>query len=301
MPLRGVFPPLVTPFREDGGLDEEAFEANLERYAAFDLAGYLVLGSNGEAQSLDEDEKLRLLRATRRRAGGRQVLAGTGLESTRATLELTRRAADAGADAALVLTPHYFRPQMTPDALRRHFEAVAEASPIPVLLYTVPQFTGVPCPPSLPAALSGHPRVQGMKDSSGDVALLGRIVASVPESFAVLCGSAPVFYPSLCAGAAGGVLAVACCAPRPAAALFRAFERGDHRSARRIQQALTPLAAAVTSTHGVPGLKAAMDVAGFRGGFPRPPLLPYEPALRGDLHQLLEQAEAAVDGGTLPG
>lgn len=301
MPFRGVFPPLVTPFREDGALDEEAFEANLERYAAYDLAGYLVLGSNGEAQSLDEDEKLRLVRATRRRARGRQVLAGTGLESTRATLELTRRAADAGADAALVLTPHYFRPQMTSDALRRHFEAVAEASPIPVLLYTVPQFTGVPCPPGLPAALSGHPRLEGIKDSSGDVALLGRIVASVPESFAVLCGSAPVFYPALCAGAAGGVLAVACCSPRPAAAIYRAFERGDHRASRRIQEALTPLATAVTSSHSVPGLKAAMEVAGFHGGFPRPPLLPFDPAGRGELHRLLEQAEAAVDGGPLSG
>ncbi|HET7291715.1 MAG TPA: dihydrodipicolinate synthase family protein [Vicinamibacteria bacterium] len=301
MTLRGVIPPLVTPFREDGSLDEEAFEANLERYAAFDLAGYLVLGSNGEAGSLDEDEKLRLLRAARRRAAGRTVMAGTGLESTRATQELTRRAADAGADAALVLTPHYYRPQMTQDVLTRHFEAVAEASPIPVLLYTVPQFTGVSCPPGLPAALAAHPRVRGIKDSSGDVALLGRIVASVPEAFSVLCGSAPVFYPALCAGAAGGVLAVACCAPRPAAALFRAFERGDHRSARRIQEALTPLAAAVTATHGVPGLKAAMDVAGFRGGWPRPPLLPFDPAGRGELHGLLEQAEAAVDGGTLPG
>jgi 4-hydroxy-2-oxoglutarate aldolase len=299
--LRGVFPPLVTPFREDGALDEEAFEANLERYAAFDLAGYLVLGSNGEAQSLDEDEKLRLVRATRRGAAGRLVLAGTGLESTRATLELTRRAADAGADAALVLTPHYFRPQMTQEALRRHFEAVAEASPVPVLLYTVPQFTGVPCPPALPAELSSHPRVGGIKDSSGDVALLGRIVASVPESFAVLCGSAPVFYPSLCAGAAGGVLAVACCAPRPAAALFRSFERGDHRSARRIQESLTPLATAVTSAHGVPGLKAAMEVAGFRGGAPRPPLVPFDPAGRGELHRLIERAEAAVDTATLPG
>lgn len=301
MSLRGVIPPLVTPFREDGALDEEAFEANLERYAAFDLAGYLVLGSNGEAQSLDEDEKLRLVRAVRRRCAGRTVLAGTGLESTRATLALTRQAADAGADAVLVLTPHYFRPQMTLDVLKRHFEAVAEASPIPVLLYTVPQFTGVPCPPGLPAALSGHPRVRGIKDSSGDVALLGRIVASVPESFAVLCGSAPVFYPALCAGAAGGVLAVACCAPRPAAALFRAFERGDHRAARRIQEALTPLATAVTTTHGVPGLKAAMEVAGFRGGFPRRPLIPFDPAARGELHRLLELAEAAVDGGTLPG
>jgi 4-hydroxy-2-oxoglutarate aldolase len=298
--LQGIFPPLVTPFTEDGAVDLAAFEANLDRYLAFDLGGYLVLGSNGEAQALSEAEKLQLIEATRRRSAGRTVLAGTGLESTRATLELTRKAADAGADAALVLTPHYYRAQMTLDVLRRHFEAVAEASPIPVLLYTVPQFTGLICPPELPAALAGHPRIAGMKDSGGDVALLGRILGAVPASFAVLCGSAPILYPALALGAAGGVLAVACCAPRPAAALFRAVERGDHRAARRIQLSLTPLAAAVTSSLGVAGLKAAMDVAGFRGGMPRAPLQPVHPAARAELYPLLERAEAAMDSETLP-
>ncbi len=298
--LKGIFPPLVTPFHEDGALDLSAFEDNLDRYLAFDLSGYLVLGSNGEAQALTEPEKLQLIRAARQRSAGRTILAGTGLESTRDTVDLTRKAADAGADAALVLTPHYYRAQMTLDALRRHFETVAEASPIPVLLYTVPQFTGLPCPPELPAALSAHPRMAGMKDSSGDVGLLGRILASVPDSFSVLCGSAPVLYPALCMGASGGVLAVACCAPRPAAALFRAVERDDHRAARRIQLALTPLAAAVTAAHGVAGLKAAMDVAGFRGGAPRGPLQPVHPAARADLYPLIERAEAAVDNETLP-
>jgi 4-hydroxy-2-oxoglutarate aldolase len=298
--LKGIFPPLVTPFLEDGALDLSAFEANLDRYLAFDLAGYLVLGSNGEAQALAEPEKVQLIEAARRRSAGRTILAGTGLESTQATVELTRKAADAGADAALVLTPHYYRAQMTSDVLRRHFETVAEASPIPVLLYTVPQFTGLPCPPGLPAALSAHPRIAGMKDSGGDAALLGRILASVPAAFAVLCGSAPILYPALSLGAAGGILAVACCAPRPAAALYRAVERGDHRTARRIQLSLTPLAAAVTSGLGVAGLKAAMDVAGFRGGAPRGPLQPVHPAARADIYPLLERAEAAVDGETLP-
>jgi len=298
--LRGIFPPLVTPFQDDGAIDLSGFEGNLERYLAFDLAGYLVLGSNGEAQALSEDEKLRLIEAARRHAGHRSILAGTGLESTRATIELTKKAAGAGADAALVLTPAYYKAQMTLDVLRGHFEAVAEASPIPVLLYSVPQFTGLPCPPALPAAVAAHPRIAGLKDSSGDLALLGRIVASVPPAFAVLCGSAPVLYPSLCVGATGGVVAVACCAPRPAAALFRAFERGDHRAARRIQEALTPLATAVTSSHGVAGLKAAMDVAGFKGGLPRAPLQAVHPASRADLYPLLERAEAAVDSETLP-
>lgn len=294
MELRGVFPPLVTPFRQDGALDLPAFEANLESYSREDLAGYLVLGSNGEAGSLSEDEKIDLVRAARARSAGRTLLVGSGLESTSATVALTRRVADAGADAVLVLTPHYYKAQMTVDALRAHFEAVADASPVPVLLYSVPQFTGLPFPVSLAAALSAHPRIRGMKESSGDVGLLGRIKGAVPESFQVLCGAAVVFYPALCLGAAGGVLAAACCSPRPVAALYRAFERGDHAAARRLQEGLTPLAAAVTTPHGVAGLKAAMDLSGRRGGALRAPLRPVPASLAGEIRALLDRAEAAV-------
>jgi 4-hydroxy-2-oxoglutarate aldolase len=292
--LRGVLPPLVTPFRPDGTLDLAAFEANLESYAAEDLAGYVILGSNGESASLEEDEKLALLRAARRRSGPRLVIAGTGLESTRATIALTRKAADTGADAALVLTPSAFKSQMSVDALRRHYEAVAEASPIPILLYSFPAVTGLPFPPALAPAVAGHPRIVGMKESSGDVGLLGRIVSSVPASFAVACGSAPAFYPSLCVGAVAGILAVANCAPRPAVALFRAFAASDHARARRIQAALTPLAVAVTATHGVAGLKAAVDLSGRRGGSVRAPLLPLAPAVSDELRRLLDAAEAAA-------
>jgi 4-hydroxy-2-oxoglutarate aldolase len=292
--LRGIVPPLVTPFEAGGGLDVAAFERNLEAYASADLAGYLVLGSNGEAASLTEEEKVSLVAATRRRANGRLVLAGTGLEATSATIALTRKAADAGADAVLVLTPFYYKPQMTADALRRHFEAVADASPVPVYLYSVPVFTGLPFPPALAAAMAAHPNVRGMKESSGDLGLLGRIVGSVPPSFEVACGSAPVLYPALCLGASAGILAVACCAPEAAAAVFRAFEAGDHERARRLQRALTPLATAVTSTYGVPGLKLAMDVAGLRGGAPRLPLLPAPGSARAELQGLLAEARAAL-------
>jgi 4-hydroxy-2-oxoglutarate aldolase len=297
--LRGILPPLVTPFTDDGGLDLRAFEGNLERYAEQDLGGYLVLGSNGEAASLDESEKLALIAATRRRARGRTVLAGTGLESTAATIALTRKAADQGADAALVLTPHYYKAQMRTDALKRHFEAVADASPIPVLLYSVPVFTGLVMPADLPAAVAAHPRIAGMKESSGDMGLMGRVLQSVPPSFAVACGSAPVLYPALCLGAAAGILAVACCAPGPAAALYRAFEKGDHALARRLQQALTPLATAVTATYGVPGLKRAMDLAGFTGGAPRAPLPAAPAAARAELEALLARANEAVGRGLL--
>jgi 4-hydroxy-2-oxoglutarate aldolase len=292
--LRGVIPPLVTPFRADGVLDLAAFEANLESLLAHDLAGFLVLGSNGEAASLDEEEKLALVAAARRLLPGRFLLVGTGMEGTRATAALTRKAALAGADAVLVLTPSYYKARMTAEALRRHFEAVADASPVPVYLYSVPAFTGIPWPPGLAAALAAHPRVAGMKESSGDVALLARLVASVPASFEVACGSAPVFYPSLCVGAAGGVLAVANCAPRPVIALHRAFLAGDHARARKLQEALTPLAAAVTAGHGIAGLKLAMGLAGLRGGHARAPLLPAPPSVLDEIRPLLEAAESAV-------
>jgi 4-hydroxy-2-oxoglutarate aldolase len=291
--LSGILPPLVTPFRDDGAVDLVAFEANLEAYSAFDLGGYLVLGSNGEAGALEEQEKLALIGAARRGAGKRLLLAGTGLEGTAATIALTRKAADAGADAALVLTPCYYKAQMRAEVLKRHFEAVAEASPIPILLYSVPVFTGLPLPPELPGSLSGHPRIVGMKDSSGDIGLMGRVLASVPATFAVACGSAPVLYPALCLGAAAGVLAVACCAPRTAAALFRAFRNGEREKALRLQRAITPLATAVTASYGVPGLKLALDLAGFKGGLPRAPLLPAPPGARAEITRLLAEAEAA--------
>jgi 4-hydroxy-2-oxoglutarate aldolase len=292
--LGGVIPPLVTPFLPDGSVDHAAFEANLASLADADLAGFLVLGSNGEAAGLDEAEKLDLVGRARRTVPGRFLLAGTGTESTRGTVALTCRAADRGADGALVLTPHFYRGRMTEEALRRHFITVADASPIPIYLYSVPAFTGIPWPPGLAAALASHPRIAGMKESSGDVALLGRIVASVPSSFEVACGNAPAFYPALCAGATGGILAVANCAPRLAAAVYRAFRAGEHERARRLHQALTPLALAVTTAWGVAGLKLAMDLSGRRGGEVRAPLLPAPDSARSQIRDLLDRAEAAL-------
>jgi dihydrodipicolinate synthase/N-acetylneuraminate lyase len=165
---------------------------------------------------------------------------------------------------------------------------------VPVYLYSVPAFTGLSWPPGLAAALAAHPRIAGMKESSGDVGVLSRIVASVPAAFRVACGNAPVFYPALCAGAAAGILAVANCAPGPAIGLLRAYEAGDHRRARRIQEALAPLGAAVTAVHGVAGLKETMTMIGLHGGAVRAPLLPAPVSVRDEVRPLLEAAEAAA-------
>jgi 4-hydroxy-2-oxoglutarate aldolase len=292
--LRGVVPPLVTPFHEDGSLDLEAFSTTLEALAVHDFAGFLVLGSNGEAASLEPEEKLQLVAAARRTLAGRFLLVGTGLESTRGTIALTRKVAALGADAVLVLTPCYYKGRMTADALRRHFEAVADASPVPVYIYSVPAFTGITWPAGLAATLAAHPRIRGIKESSGDVGLLARIAGSVPGEFETVCGNAPVFYPALCMGAVGGVLAVANCAPRPVLRLYQAWKAGDHATAQRIQKAITPLAAAVTVTHGVAGLKLVLGLTGLRGGTVRAPLLSAAPSLLEELRPLLDAANAAV-------
>lgn len=292
--LAGIIPPLATPFRADGSLDLAAFESNVESYAACDFSGLLVLGSNGEAACLSEPEKLSLIKAAVSLAHGRTVYAGTGLESTATTIELTKKAADMGASAALVLNPFFFKTHLNAAALRRHYEAVADASPIPTLLYSMPAATGLAIPPNIVHELAKHPNIRGMKDSSGDIANLQRILGGVPKTFPVAAGSAPVLYPALTLGASGGVLAVAQCAPEATCAVYKAFLAGDHARAAKLQQSLTPLAIAVTGTYGVAGLKAALTLAGRHGGVPRPPLAAATEAETADIKRLLEAANAAL-------
>jgi len=284
--LAGIFPPLVTPFGRDEDIDLDAFRSNFDRYEECGLAGYVVLGSNGEAVALSESEKLELVAAARA-ATRRPLIVGSGLQSTRATIDLTRKVSDAGADAALVLTPHYYRTRMTVAALQHHFEAVADASPIPILIYSVPAFTGITFPTGLVPAIGAHARIVGMKESSGDLELLSELVASAPDDFSVISGSAPALYPSLTRGATGAIVALACCAPCEVVALYDSFVADDHARAAALQEDLTPLARAVTSGHGVAGLKLAMDLSGLGGGDVRAPLLPVSAEGRAEIERLL--------------
>ena len=269
-----MFAPAPTPFRGDGGLDLEGLRGNLEWWAGGALAGLLVLGSNGEAPLLSESEADAVIRLARQvMPATRTLIAGTGRASTAATVEATRRAFDLGADAALVVPPHFYRSRMTDDALRRHYEEVAERGGGPVLLYHVPVYTGLEFPVSLVAELAAHPSVAGIKDSSGNVERMHDTTAAVPAGFAVLTGSAPALHPSVQAGAVGAIVAVACVAPAACCELFEAARAGAARAAD-LQRQLTPLARAVSTEHGVPGLKAVLDWMGLHGGAPRPPLLP---------------------------
>ncbi len=275
--LRGILPPITTPFGPQGDLDLGALTRNVERYNAAGLAGYLAFGSNGEAVHLTGGERRRVLEALREAAApGHILVAGVNEQSTAAAIDAARQAADAGADAALVITPYFYKSAMTQDVLRGHFEAVAEASPVPVLVYNIPQNTGVTIAPSTLARLAEHPNLVGVKDSSGNQGALSETLRLAPEDFTVLVGSAGILYPALAMGAAGGILAVACIAPEACVELCQAVAAGDHARARELQNRLAPLASLVTVGLGIPGLKAAADLAGLVGGPPRSPLMPVD-------------------------
>jgi 4-hydroxy-2-oxoglutarate aldolase len=272
--LSGVLPPITTPFDERGDLDLDALARNVERYEEAGLAGYVAFGSNGEAVHLTAAERRQVLATVREAAPQRKLVAGVNELSTRAATAAVRQAADAGADAALVITPYFYKAAMSQDLLRGFFLEVAAASPLPLLVYNVPQNTGVVIEPRTVAALADHLNVAGVKDSAGNLATLAETVRLAPRDFTVLVGSAGIFYPALAMGAAGAVLAVACVAPRACVELHQAVAAGDHPRARDLQQRLAPLARMVTSELGISGLKAALDLAGFHGGPPRAPLRP---------------------------
>ena len=286
---------MVTPFDNDE-VDVRAIRSNVQRWNRSGVGGVVALGSNGEAPLLDDAESDRVIAAAREALGSNLTLiAGVGRESTRATIGAAARAAQLGADAVLVRTPSYFKPRMTPDAFVRHYRAVADASPVPVLLYNYPALTGVNLTPDTVGRLTEHRNIVGMKETGADTAQFAAYVAAVPSSFAVIAGSALVFYPWLCVGATGGILALACVLPEACVMLHEHALAGRHSAARALQQELTPLARLVTGTHGVPGLKAAMDLAGYTGGQPRSPLAPAPPAavdeIRTELNRVLKVCE----------
>lgn len=272
--FRGVFPPIPTPFDVEGDVHYQALAENLERWNQYGLAGYVVLGSNGEGVLLAEEEKVRVWETARQAIPtGKLLIAGTGCESTRQTLDLTCKAAEAGADAALVVTPHYYSAKMTSDSLVQHYCAVADASPIPILVYNVPKFTNVNLDAAAVARVAQHPNIVGIKDTSGNVTQLADTVRLAGPGFQVLAGSASFFFPGLAVGAVGGILALANIAPDQCLELHRLFTTGMWTEAAELQRRMIPVNAAVTARFGIAGLKAALDMVGYYGGPVRSPLL----------------------------
>jgi 4-hydroxy-2-oxoglutarate aldolase len=286
MHLSGIYPPIATPFAGDE-VDVAALRHNTARWMKTGLRGLLALGSNGEAAFVDEDEAETVVATVREGVPrDRVLLVGTGRQSTRATIAATKRAASAGADAVLVLTPFYFKAAMTHDALVAHYRAVADASPVPVLLYNFTNVTGLNLLPDTVAALSEHPNIVGIKDSNGDIGQIGAIVARTPAEFPVLVGSAGTLYPAMMVGASGAIVALANAVPDVCVRLYDLVRAGRHDEARLLQRKLTPFAQAVTSGFGIAGLKLAMNIAGYIGGDVRAPLRPAKPEARDVLQRL---------------
>ncbi|NWU08423.1 HOGA1 protein, partial [Cephalopterus ornatus] len=278
--LRGIFPPLATPFSPTREVDYAQLEGNLSRYASIPFRGLVVLGSNGEYPYLAPRERLEVVSCVRRALPrDRLLLAGSGCESTQATIELTVSMAEAGADVALVVTPCYYRGAMTSAALVHHYTEVSDASPIPVVLYSVPANTGLDLPMEAVITLAQHPNIIGIKDSGGDITRMGLMVHKTrQEDFQVLAGSAGFLLASYTIGASGGVCALANVLGAPLCQLDCLCRKGQWQEARDLQHRLIEPNTAVTRRFGVPGLKKAMEWFGYYGGPCRAPLAPLSPA-----------------------
>lgn len=271
--FNGIFPPLTTPFDAEGNVDYEGLKQNISQYNDTGLRGYVALGSNGEAVHLSADERVRVIETIKQSAtSSHTIIAGVNEFSTRAAIDSVRRVADAGADAALVITPYFYKSHMTSSALAEHFTAVADNSSIPVLVYNVPQNTGVVIDSATIAALGEHRNISGVKDSSGNFGAIADTISRAPEGFQVMTGNGGILYPSLLMNAVGAILALACAAPRACVDLYNAVQSGDHAKARELQIRIAPLSHIVTAGLGVAALKAAMDINGYVGGRVRAPL-----------------------------
>ena len=290
--LCGIFLPITTPFLDNGAIDIEGLRSNILKWNDSRIGGYVILGSTGERVNLSESEQLDVFRETRQLVPTDRVfIAGVGQQSTNGTIaEIEKLAAAVDLDAVLVITPHFYRAAITQDALIAHYTAVADALPIPLILYSMPAFTGIKIEPETAATLSGHPNVIGIKDSSNDIEALRRTIELSGDDFSVLTGNGTVLRDAFEVGACGGILAVGCVAADLCLEIFQAMRSGDGERARHLQQALTPLAAAVTTRFGLGGLKAALDILGYVGGAVRAPLRAVDEDARAEIRRCLEGA-----------
>lgn len=295
MNLSGIFPALTTPFESDGSVSISGVKHNIGLYNRTGLAGYVVLGSTGESVLLSGEEAELLLIAVKEAAApGKILIAGTGAESSAETIARTKRAATLGYQVALVKTPYYYKPAYRTEHFLTHYRAVADASPIPVLLYSVPVFTNITLESPEIIALAQHPNIIGIKDSSGSIQRIGEVVAGAPTDFQVLTGGAPVVYPALAVGGRGAILALADLFPEKCVELFQLFQHGRHEEARRLQLQLVGASKLVLSENGIAGLKFGMDVRGYKGGAPRPPLLPLKEEKKNAIAALVAELHPAA-------
>lgn len=271
--LNGILLPATTPFTADGDLNTSALQQNLSKWLATGIRGIVLMGSTGERVHLDEREYLNVIEVARYQVSSDHAfIVGAGQQSVRGTIAEIKKAATVGADAVLVITPSFYRSAISQEVLVNFYRAVADDSPVPVLLYSMPALTGIKIDPETVASLSDHPNIIGVKDSSNDVAGFTATVERCPKQFAVMTGNGTVLFDMLQSGATGGILAVGCVVPKVCMDIFQKLRNGAIEEARALQLRLTPLASAVTTKFGIGGLKAAMDLNGYSGGFVRAPL-----------------------------
>jgi 4-hydroxy-2-oxoglutarate aldolase len=293
--LNGIFPPITTPF-VDGEVAYDKLASNIGKWSKTGLKGLVAMGSNGEYVYLSAEEKRKFVRkVVEMTPDPMLVIAGTGCESTRETIELTRNCAECGAQAALVVTPHYYGGRMNEVAMLAYFTTVADHSPIPILLYNVPKFTHINMTAELVARLSDHPNIVGIKDSTGNVIQLGEYLNHVGADFNILVGTAGALFGGLSLGCVGGVLALANIAPQICVKINRLVQEGNFEAAKNLQRKMIPVNQAVTATYGVPGLKSAMDMLGYFGGDPRPPLMPSSEKEKSEIREILIKADLLSD------
>jgi dihydrodipicolinate synthase/N-acetylneuraminate lyase len=273
--LKGILLPTTTPFDSDGRISATDITSNIKEWSARGVIGFVVLGSTGERVHLDEREYLEVIEVSRA-ATDSTLIVGAGQQSTVNTIKEIKNAARAGAEAVLVITPYFYRPAITQETLVNYYTAVADAAPVPVLLYSMPPLTGIKIEPETVARLSEHPNIIGVKDSSNDVAGFRRTVELCPRDFAVITGNGTVLLD-----------AVGCVVPEVCVEIFRSFAAGE--DAEKLQEELTPLASAVTTKYGIGGLKAALDFAGYRGGAVRAPLRAPDEAARAEIKSVLDR------------
>ena len=274
-PLGGLMVPAVSTFDANGDLDRASFISNLDAHLGFGMDGVLVAGSSGESALLDDNDRRQLLTWARARVPSEKwLLAGIGSESTRQTISRAQDAKGIGADAALIVSPHYFLKRMTQAALMSHFRAVADASPLPVMLYNIPVYAHVVMSPEFVHELAQHENVIGMKDSAGNLPMLAEYLGAQSDSFRVLTGSGATMVPALTAGVKGAILAIALYAGPMVRQMFDLFTAGRVDEATALQEKLKPLATDIAGAMGPAGIKAAMTMTGLHGTVPRSPLLP---------------------------
>ena len=287
----GVFPALTTPFLNNK-ISPEKLKENIQKYNQYGLSGYVVLGSTGESVFLSDEESEKMVRAAKESAApGKKIIVGTARESTKITLDFTNRMAELDIDAALVRTPYYFKSFMNREALKSYYSSIADQSKVPIIIYNIPQNTGISVESHLLCELSKHSNIVGIKESSGNLAFLREVKPHLDSSFSFLTGAASIFIPGLQLGASGGILALADLAPAECVQLYHLFLQGKREEASKLQLRLVPLNKAIIETFGIPGIKYGLDLLDYFGGLPRSPLLPLDEKGKKDMEKILKKTK----------